>query len=289
MAMTLAAGTRLGPYEIVSPLGAGGMGEVYRARDTRLGREVAVKVVAQRLAGEPDLKARFEREARAVAALSHPNILAIHDVGEEQGVLFAVTELLEGQTLRLWLLGAAPDWRKAAAIGRAVAEGLSAAHAKGIVHRDLKPENLFITRDGRVKVLDFGLARTAPSLLPGSASQSPTVVPDTQAGVILGTVGYLAPEQARGLPADSRSDVFALGCVVFEVATGERAFSGASPADTLSEALHHDPNERLGTLEDTAPAFVRASAVSSPCSDGCARSRSSSLAGRRSRWPTPSV
>ena len=230
---------------------------MYRARDARLGREVAIKVVAQRLAREPDLRARFEREARAVAALSHPNILAIHDVGEERGILFAVTELLEGQTLRLWLLGAAPDWKKAAAIGNSVAEGLAAAHAKGIVHRDVKPENLFITRDGRVKVLDFGLARTTASPLPGSASESPTLAPETQAGVILGTVGYLSPEQARGLPADARSDIFALGCVVFEVATGERAFSGSSPADALSEALHHDPRQRLGTLEETASAFVR--------------------------------
>ena len=272
----LTSGTRLGPYEILSPLGAGGMGEVYRARDTRLGREVAVKVVAQRLAGEPDLKARFEREARAVAALNHPNILAIHDVGEERGILFAVTELLEGQTLRLWLLGAAPDWKKAAAIGRAVAEGLAAAHAKGIVHRDVKPENLFITRDGRIKVLDFGLARASERSLgatgreQAAAAQHPTVAVNltalptaianpnlTEPGTVLGTVGYLAPEQVRGLPADSRSDIFALGCVVFEVATGERAFSGASAADTLSEALHHDPRERLGTIEETAPAFVQ--------------------------------
>jgi serine/threonine-protein kinase len=255
--LSLTAGSRLGPYEILAPLGAGGMGEVYRARDTRLGREVAVKVVAQRLAGEPDLKVRFEREARAVAASNHPNILAIYDVGEERGILFAVTELLEGQTLRLWLLGAAPDWKKAASIGRAVAEGLSAAHAKGIVHRDVKPENLFVTRDGRIKVLDFGLARVAPSSVPESASETPTLAPQTEAGVVLGTVGYLSPEQVRGLPADSRSDIFALGCVVFEVATGERAFSGISAAVTLSEALHHDPGERLGALGETAPAFVQ--------------------------------
>jgi serine/threonine-protein kinase len=257
LTMALTNGTRLGPYEIVAPLGAGGMGEVYRARDARLNREVAVKVVAQRLAGEPELKARFEREARAVAALNHPNILAIHDVGEEGGILFAVTELLEGQTLRLWLLGAAPNWKKAAAIGRAVAEGLAAAHAKGIVHRDVKPENLFITRDGRIKVLDFGLAHTTPPLLLGSASGTPTLAPETHAGVLLGTVGYLSPEQVRGLPADSRSDIFALGCVVFEVATGERAFSGSSAAETLSETLHHDPRERLGPLAETAPAFVQ--------------------------------
>src|SRR6266540_2897355 len=255
--MALSAGTRLGPYEVLSPLGAGGMGEVYRARDARLNREVAVKVVAQRLGGEPELKVRFEREARAVAALNHPNILAIHDIGEEGGILFAVTELLEGQTLRQWLLGAAPDWKKAAAIGRAVAEGLAAAHAKGIVHRDVKPENLFITRDGRIKVLDFGLAHMTPPPLLGSASETPTLAPETHAGVILGTVGYLSPEQVRGLPADSRSDIFALGCVVFEVATGERAFSGSSAAETLSETLHHDPRERLGPLAETAPAFVQ--------------------------------
>ena len=254
--MPLTTGTRLGPYEILAPLGAGGMGEVYRARDTRLGREVAVKVVAQRLAGEPGLKARFEREARAVAALNHPNILSIHDVGEERGILFAVTELLVGQTLRLWLLGAAPDWKKAAAIGRAAAEGLAAAHAKGIVHRDVKPENLFMTRDGRIKVLDFGLARETPPQLAGAVSESPTLGPRTEAGVVLGTVGYLSPEQARGLPADSRSDIFSLGCVVFELATGERAFSASSAVETMAESLHHDPRERLGALEETAPAFV---------------------------------
>ncbi len=249
------------------------MGEVYRARDTRLGREVAVKIVAERLAGTADLAARFQREARAVAALNHPNILALYDIGEESGILFAVTELLEGQTLRLWLLGAAPDWRKAAAIGRAVAEGLAAAHAKGIVHRDLKPENLFLTRDGRVKVLDFGLSSWRPLDAAGTeqaAAAHPTAgnrltalptmdAPGTVPGTVLGTVGYLAPEQVRGLPADARSDIFALGCVVIEVATGERAFSGLSAADTLAETLHHDPlaTAHLASLAETAPAFVR--------------------------------
>ncbi len=237
--MSLAAGARLGPYEIVSPLGAGGMGEVYRARDARLGRDVAIKVLPEQMAQDAQALARFEREARAVAALSHPNILAIFDVGTEQGVSYVVTELLEGETLRARLVGGgAMAWRKAAETGTALAEGLAAAHSKGITHRDLKPENIFLTTDGRVKILDFGLARFRPA----AASGDDTVTKaDTQVGTILGTVGYMSPEQVRGGAAEAPSDIFSLGGVLYEMVSGQRAFSRPSPADTLAAILGQDP------------------------------------------------
>ncbi|MFY9549592.1 MAG: protein kinase [Thermoanaerobaculia bacterium] len=240
--MALAAGTRLGPYEILSPLGAGGMGEVYRGQDSRLGREVAVKVLPERLAGDPKSLSRFEREARAVAALSHPNILAIHDFGEERGVRYAVTELLEGDTLRERLARERLSWRKAAEIGIAIAEGLAAAHTRGIVHRDLKPENIFLTSSGQVKILDFGLARadTVPS---GQLTSAPTQSSATEAGTVLGTLGYMSPEQIRGEPADARSDVFSFGCVLYEMLAGRRAFSGASPGQTMAAILRDQPAE----------------------------------------------
>ena len=239
--MTISAGTRLGPYEIVSPLGAGGMGEVYRARDTRLGREVAVKVLPENRAQDPDALARLEREAQAVAALSHPNILAIHDLGTDQGVFFVVTELLEGETLRNRLASSALPWRKAVEIGAAVADGLAGAHLKGVVHRDLKPDNIFITRDGRVKILDFGLARLTPMISQQDQTSAPTTPPQTEPGILMGTVGYMSPEQARGLSADTRSDVFALGCVLYEMLTGRRAFSRPTAPETLTAILNEDP------------------------------------------------
>ena len=195
----LAASSRLGPYEIVASLRAGGMGEVYRARDTRLGRDVAVKVLPEPFATNPDRLARFEREARAVAALSHPNILAIHDYGTDGAITYAVMELLEGETLRDRLARGPLPWREAVEAGAAVADGLAAAHAKGIVHRDLKPENLFLTADGRVKILDFGLARITP--VPNMEAE--TVPAETLAGTVMGTVGYMSPEQVRG-PAGRR-------------------------------------------------------------------------------------
>src|SRR5258708_3892809 len=236
--MPLSAGARLGPYEILAPLGAGGMGEVYRARDPRLNREVAIKVLPERLAGDPQALARFESEAKAVAALSHPNILAIHDFGSDQGVSYAVTELLEGETLRSQLGRAALPWRKAVEIGIAIADGLAAAHAKGIIHRDLKPENLFLTSDGRVKILDFGLARWAPSS--PSGPEAPTL---TQEGVVLGTAGYMSPEQVRGTAADARSDIFSLGCVLYEMVAGRRAFSRETTAQTVAAILEGQPAE----------------------------------------------
>lgn len=236
----LAASTRLGPYEILAPLGAGGMGEVYRARDTRLGREVAMKVLPEAFASNPDRLARFEREARAVAALSHPNILAIHDYDTHEGITYAVMELLEGETLGSRLAKGPLSWQEAVEVGAAVAEGLGAAHAKAVVHRDLKPDNLFLTADGRVKVLDFGLAKVeAP---PGAHSETGPYVPAmTDAGTLLGTVGYMSPEQVRGQTADARSDLFSFGCVLYEMVSGRRAFRRDTAAETMAAILHDEP------------------------------------------------
>jgi Tol biopolymer transport system component len=233
--VALAAGTRLGPYEILAPLGAGGMGEVYRARDARLGREVAVKVIPEAVAGDAERMRRFESEARTAGALAHPNLLAVHDVGTHEGRPYIVFELLEGRTLREVLGGEGLPPRKAVETAVQVAQGLAAAHDKGIVHRDLKPENLFVTRDGRVKVLDFGLAKAA-----GVASGAAATVPGSPA-VLVGTVGYVSPEQVRGLPADARSDIFALGAVLFEMLAGRRAFARDTAVETLHAILNEDP------------------------------------------------
>ena len=255
--MTLASGSRLGPYEIVSPLGAGGMGEVYRASDARLGREVAVKVLPPRLAEDADALARFEREARAVAALSHPNILAIHDFGKEGSVVYAVTELLEGETLRERLSSGALAPRRVTEYALAIAHGLAAAHGKGIVHRDLKPDNIFLTRDGRVKILDFGLAKTAGP--PGSRedTHSPTLAMATEPGMIMGTVGYMSPEQVRGLPVDARSDIFSFGAVLYEMLAGKRAFQRDTAAETMTAILKEDPPEVAASNPNLSPALDR--------------------------------
>jgi serine/threonine-protein kinase len=218
------------------------MGEVYRAKDPRLGREVAVKVLPSPLASDSDALARFEREARAVAALSHPNILAIHDFGAHEGIAYAVTELLEGQTLRERLVAGPLSPRKAVEYGVQAARGLAAAHDRGIVHRDLKPENLFVTHDGRVKILDFGLARvSAPDSSRAQTTEARTATVGTEPGVVMGTVGYMSPEQVRGQFADHRSDVFSFGTVLYEMLTRERAFQGASAADTMSAVLNQEP------------------------------------------------
>jgi Tol biopolymer transport system component len=240
--MTLAPGVRLGHYEITAPLGAGGMGEVYRARDASLDREVAVKVLPERVAASADALARFEREAKAVAALSHPNILAIHEFGRQDGTAYAVTELLEGETLRQRLTGGALPQRKAVEYAIQIANGLAAAHGKGIVHRDLKPENLFITRDGRVKILDFGLvAHQAAS--DDNLTSSPTLGRFTDPGAVVGTVGYMSPEQVRGARVDPRTDIFSLGAVLYEMLTGLRAFQRETAAETMTAILKEDVAE----------------------------------------------
>jgi tRNA A-37 threonylcarbamoyl transferase component Bud32 len=240
--MPLSAGTRLGTYEITGPLGAGGMGEVYRARDAKLHRDVAIKILPERLASDPAALARFEREAHAVAALSHPNVLSIFDFGRHDGTAFAVTELLEGDTLRALVVDGPLPPRRAVEIARDLALGLAAAHEKGIVHRDLKPENVFVTKDGRVKILDFGLAKETRTSS-GAGSQLATVDAQTEPGTVLGTVGYMSPEQVRALPVDARTDVFALGAILYEMLAGRRAFASASSADTMSAILKEDPPE----------------------------------------------
>jgi eukaryotic-like serine/threonine-protein kinase len=239
--MTLPAGTRIDHYEVVAPIGAGGMGEVYRARDPRLGRDVALKVLAATLVSDPDLHRRFEQEARAAATLNHPNILAIHDVGRHRGTPYLVSELLEGTTLRAQLTNGPLPVRKAIDYALQIAHGLAAAHEKGIVHRDLKPENLFVTADGRVKILDFGLAKALGDVAAEARTMAASQV--TKIGMVLGTIGYMAPEQIRGLPADHRSDIFAFGCILYEMLGGRRAFSGATPADTMSAILSSEPTE----------------------------------------------
>ncbi len=254
---TLTPGSRLGPYEILSPLGAGGMGVVYRARDSRLGRDVAVKVLPEEFSENAERLRRFEREARAVAALSHQNILAIHDFGTNDGVAFAVVELLEGETLRERLAEGPLPVRKAIEIGGQIAGGLAAAHDKGIVHRDLKPENVFVTRDGHVKILDFGLARFGAATPGGEKTLTSVPGDGTTPGLVLGTVGYMAPEQVRGLPADQRSDIFALGCVLYEMLAGARAFGRASGAETMAAVLKDDPPELPVAARRIPPALDR--------------------------------
>jgi tetratricopeptide (TPR) repeat protein len=249
----LPPGTSLGPYQILAPLGAGGMGEVYRARDTRLGRDVALKVIPAELARDPDRIKRFEQEARAAGALNHPNVCAIHDLGTHEGSPFVVMELLEGESLRQRITAGPIPARKAIDYAAQAAQGLAAAHDKGIVHRDLKPENLFVTKDGRVKVLDFGLAKlTRPEVLE-PAGEKPDSVAATQTGAILGTVGYMAPEQVRGQAADHRSDLFALGAILYELLTGKRAFHGASYVETLHAILNQEPAPLSASGRDLPP------------------------------------
>jgi Tol biopolymer transport system component len=240
--MALTFGTKLGPYEIIAPLGVGGMGEVYRARDTRLGRDVAVKILPESFAREADRLRRFEQEARAVAALNHPNILGVFDVGQQDGAPFLVSELLEGESLRAVLERGALPQRKTIEYGVQVAHGLAAAHDKGIVHRDLKPENVFVTKDGRIKILDFGLAKLAQTA--GAAPDEVTLTSShTAAGVVMGTASYMAPEQVRGEGADPRTDIFAFGAVLYEMLSGVRAFRRDTAAETMTAVLKDDPPE----------------------------------------------
>jgi Tol biopolymer transport system component len=241
--MLLAPGDKLGPYEILAPIGAGGMGEVYRARDGRLGRDVALKILPQAKAEDRGRMHRFEQEARAAGMLSHPNVLAIYDIGYHEGTPYVVAELLEGETMRARLAHGPLGQRKALDYALQIAHGLSAAHQKGVTHRDLKPENLFLTRDGRVKILDFGLAKLVASAAEGGATSASTVAAQTEPGIVLGTPGYMSPEQVRGQAVDQRSDIFAFGAVLYEILTGERAFRGTSKADVMSAILKEEPRE----------------------------------------------
>jgi Tol biopolymer transport system component len=242
--MALTAGTKLGPFEIIAPIGAGGMGEVYRARDTRLGREVALKILHASIGREPDRLRRFEQEARAVAALNHPNILAIHDIGDHAGTPFIVSELLEGDSLRAELGNGPLPQRKTIEYGVQIAHGLAAAHEKGIVHRDLKPENIFVTKDGRIKILDFGLAKLTQTV--GAEQDGVTLTSasaHTAVGVVMGTASYMAPEQVRGEAADPRTDIFAFGAVLYEMLSGVRAFRRDTSAETMTAVLKEEAPE----------------------------------------------
>jgi serine/threonine protein kinase len=254
--MTLSPGTKRGSYEILTPLGAGGMGEVYRARDTRLQRDVAIKVLPRHLADDPERLARLGREARLLASLNHPNVAAIHGLEEADGSPFLVMEYVEGESLAQRLSAGPLPVDDALAIATEIAAGLEAAHAAGVIHRDLKPANVMVRPDGSVKVLDLGLARTVESATTTDPSMSPTVTSGgTAAGVILGTAAYMSPEQARGKLVDKRTDVFSFGCVVYETLTGKRAFPGENISDTLASILRSEPD--WGALPGQTPAAVR--------------------------------
>jgi len=256
--MSLKTGTKLGPYEIIALIGAGGMGEVYRARDTRLGRDVAVKVLTESFSQDPERLRRFEQEARSVAALNHPNILALFDIGSQDGRPYLVSELLEGQSLRQVLEGGALSARKAGDYAVQVASGLAAAHEKGIIHRDLKPENIFITKEGRAKILDFGLAKLTQPMSPQTSAEVLTVTSSpTQAGVVMGTAGYMSPEQVRGEAVDYRTDIFAFGSVLYEMLSGQRAFHRDTAPETMTAILKEEPPEWSTDSKIVSPALER--------------------------------
>jgi len=258
--MALTSGTKLGPYEIVSLLGAGGMGEVYRARDSRLRREVAIKILPQSFAQDDDRLRRFEQEARVVGALNHPNILAIFDIGTHDGSPYLVSELLEGQTLRQQMDGSPLPQRKAIEYGIQIARGLAAAHEKGVVHRDLKPDNIFVLNDGRVKILDFGLAKLTQAEAYGSGVPDLQTVDhpsNTTPGQVMGTAGYMAPEQVRAQPTDQRTDIFAFGSILYEMLTGKRAFKRDSSVETMNAILKEEPEELHGAVPGVSPGLDR--------------------------------
>src|ERR1017187_2023653 len=255
--MPLTPGTILGQYEIRSPLGAGGMGEVYRAHDTRLDREVAIKVLPESLTSDSVRLRRFEQEARAAAALNHPNILAVYQMATHEGASYMVSELLDGERLRERLRHGPIPLRKAIDYAVQIAHGLAAAHDKGIVHRDLKPDNLFVTKDGRVKILDFGLAklvqpRDASGAEATLAGVEATIAQGTEPGMVMGTVGYMSPEQVRGKVADHRSDIFAFGTILYEMVTGKQTFRKPTSAETMSAILNEDPPS-ISQVTSTSP------------------------------------
>jgi serine/threonine protein kinase len=254
--MTISAGSRLGPYEILSPLGEGGMGEVWKARDTRLNRDVALKVLPAAISGDPERRQRFEQEARAASALNHPNIITVYDVGTADSTTYLAMEHVEGRTLRDLIAAEPLAIRKLLDVGVGVAEGLAKAHSAGIVHRDLKPENVMISQDNFVKILDFGLAKLTESI-PQQGSALPTVVgAPTAPGTVMGTVGYMSPEQASGHPVDFRSDQFSFGSILYEMATGKRAFQKATGVETLSAIIRDEP-EPVERANPRAPAPLR--------------------------------
>ena len=307
--MTLEAGARLGPYEILSPIGAGGMGEVYRARDPRLGREVAIKVLPASYADNADRLRRFEQEAKAAGILNHPNITAVLDIGTHDGAPYVVQELLEGETLRSVLSHTKLSQRKAVEYALQMAHGLAAAHDKGIVHRDLKPDNLFVTKDGRIKILDFGLAKLTQVGDTGPQTNLPTVT-GTEPGVVMGTLAYMSPEQIKGKPADARADIFALGAILYEMLAGQRAFGGESPGETMAailkeeppdlsianqslspglerivrHCLEKNPEQRFHSAHDLALAVETLTGLSGPSTSAIAAVRE-----RRARWKIPAV
>src|SRR5262245_3341390 len=254
--MALTAGTRLGPYALTSPLGAGGMGEVWRARDSRLGRDVAIKVLAEAVASDASRLHRFEKEARSASALNHPNIVTVYDIGAEADVSYIAMELVEGKTLREILFAGALPLRKLLPLATQIADGLARAHEAGIVHRDLKPENVMVTKEGLVKILDFGLAK----LTGGAAGEGPESQLQTESGTspgtVLGTVGYMSPEQAMGHPLDFRSDQFSFGSILYEMATGKRAFQKGTAIDTLAALLHEEPKP-VAEIRPEAPTPLR--------------------------------
>src|SRR5215831_5023145 len=252
--MPLLPGTKLGEYEILGPLGAGSMGEVYRARDTRLNRDVAIKVLPELASADSERLQRFEIEAKAAAALNHPNILSVFQMGTHNGTPYLVSELLEGKTLAASLSRGPLPLRQVIQFGIQIAHGLAAAHEKGIVHRDLKPENLFVTKEGRIKILDFGLAKLIEVKGSTSASNLPTA---TEPGIVMGTLGYMSPEQIKNGPADARSDIFALGAILYEMLSGQRAFRGDSAGETMASILKEDPPDLSVTNKNISPGLER--------------------------------